>query len=124
MFVCVLSWLLACVSYVSYVFRAAFVPCSCRCVVDFSLAQEKVKAHTGASGMVGTAVYLAPEKVMCEVYGTAVDWWSLGILIFEMLTGNVCPTMLLPLRIVLLNVCVGIAMCVCSGSAMVPAERT
>lgn len=36
----------------------------------------------------GTPDYLAPEVIQSKGYGIAVDWWSLGILIFEMLAGH------------------------------------
>ncbi|KAG0764307.1 hypothetical protein G6F16_006964 [Rhizopus arrhizus] len=36
----------------------------------------------------GTPDYLAPEVIQSKGYGKAVDWWSLGILIFEMLAGH------------------------------------
>lgn len=36
----------------------------------------------------GTPDYLAPEVIQSKGYGMAVDWWSLGILIFEMLAGH------------------------------------
>ncbi|KAI9228198.1 MAG: camp-dependent protein kinase C subunit [Piptocephalis tieghemiana] len=35
----------------------------------------------------GTPDYLAPEIIQSKGYGKAVDWYSLGILIFEMLAG-------------------------------------
>jgi len=36
----------------------------------------------------GTPDYLAPEVIAGNGHGKAVDWWSLGILIFEMLAGH------------------------------------
>lgn len=35
----------------------------------------------------GTPEYLAPEVIQSKGHGRAVDWWALGILIFEMLAG-------------------------------------
>ena len=37
--------------------------------------------------MCGTAEYLAPEMIMGKGHGLEVDWWALGILLFEMVTG-------------------------------------
>ncbi|XP_035431541.1 cAMP-dependent protein kinase catalytic subunit 1-like [Spodoptera frugiperda] len=36
----------------------------------------------------GTPEYLAPEIIMSRGYNFAVDWWAVGILIFEMIVGN------------------------------------
>ena len=35
----------------------------------------------------GTPDYLAPEIIQAKGYGKAVDWWALGVLIFEMIAG-------------------------------------
>ncbi len=35
----------------------------------------------------GTPEYLAPEIIQKEGHGKAVDWWCLGSIIFEMITG-------------------------------------
>ena len=37
--------------------------------------------------MCGTPEYIAPEIVLSKGYGRSCDWWSFGILIFEMTAG-------------------------------------
>eukprot|EP00971_Amphidinium_carterae_P308648 6133437-Amphidinium_carterae.2 len=39
----------------------------------------------------GTPEYLAPEIIQSKGHGRAVDWWALGVLIFEMLAGPAAP---------------------------------
>ncbi|RLN66751.1 hypothetical protein BBJ29_000004 [Phytophthora kernoviae] len=39
------------------------------------------------TGVTGTSGYIAPELLMKQSYGKPVDMWSVGIIIFEMLTG-------------------------------------
>ena len=57
-------------------------------LTDFGLSKEGVESNTGgAHSFCGTPEYLAPEILNRQGHGRAVDWWSLGALVFEMLTG-------------------------------------
>jgi len=57
------------------------------CLTDFGLSKESVSTPNAARTFCGTPEYLAPEILQGVGHGKAVDWWSLGTLIFEMLTG-------------------------------------
>ena len=51
---------------------------------DFGLSKQGEKAYTFA----GTPEYLAPEIFLAKGYTKAADYWSLGVLIYEMLVGK------------------------------------
>ncbi|ORY89957.1 kinase-like domain-containing protein [Syncephalastrum racemosum] len=55
-------------------------------LTDFGLS--KVALNEKANTICGTAEYMAPEILMEMHYDKSVDWWTLGILLYEMLTGR------------------------------------
>lgn len=57
-------------------------------LVDLGLCKDGMTSATsGSSSFCGTVEYLAPEILNYQEHGLAVDWWSYGMVLFEMLTG-------------------------------------
>uniref|UniRef100_A0AAR2LHJ1 non-specific serine/threonine protein kinase n=1 Tax=Pygocentrus nattereri TaxID=42514 RepID=A0AAR2LHJ1_PYGNA len=56
-------------------------------LTDFGLSKESIDHENKAYSFCGTVEYMAPEVVNRRGHTHSADWWSYGVLMFEMLTG-------------------------------------
>ena len=52
-------------------------------LVDYGLAKKTMRTYT----VCGTPEYMAPEQVLSRGHDSGVDYWALGVMMYEMITG-------------------------------------
>ncbi|VDO46442.1 unnamed protein product [Brugia timori] len=57
-------------------------------LTDYGMCKENIGPGDVTSTFCGTPNYIAPEILRGEDYGFSVDWWALGVLMYEMMAGR------------------------------------
>ena len=55
-------------------------------LIDFGVS-KKIKSGETTETVIGTLEYMSPELMKEKEYNRSVDWWALGIILYELLIG-------------------------------------
>lgn len=58
-------------------------------LIDFGLSSYKPYRNAKLSSKIGTPLFFAPEMIMGRKYDEAIDWYGLGLLMYEVLTKRI-----------------------------------
>jgi hypothetical protein len=58
-------------------------------ILDFGITTDLLRRRRDASDTItGTALYMAPEQAACETVGSPADWYAVGVVLYQALTGE------------------------------------
>lgn len=66
-------------------------------LADYGLCKENMWGNNTTNTFCGTPEFMAPEILLENRYGRAVDWWAFGVLLYEMLLGQVNSYLIRPI---------------------------
>lgn len=71
-------------------------------LIDFGLCVD-LRKNPNPRSMVGSAYWMAPEMILRQTYGTPVDMWAFGVIMFEILLGKPITQHYHPLKAMFVN---------------------